>query len=86
MCFVSGINALVIAGTTGEGSTLADGEHREVIRYAVERVAGRVPVIAGTGSNDTAYAVSMTRYACEVGVDAVLTVTPPTTIRPRRRA
>lgn len=71
-----GINALVAAGTTGEASTLTDEEHREVIRYTVERVAGKVPVIAGTGSNDTAYAIDMTRYACRVGADAVLLVTP----------
>jgi len=71
-----GINALVIAGTTGEGSTLSDEEHREVLRFAAERIASRVPMIAGTGSNDTAYAISLTRYACEVGADAMLLVTP----------
>jgi 4-hydroxy-tetrahydrodipicolinate synthase len=71
-----GINALVIAGTTGEGSTLSDEEHRQVLRYSVERTAGRVPVIAGTGSNDTGYALSLTRYACEIGADAMLVVTP----------
>ena len=71
-----GVDALVIVGTTGEGSTLTDEEHREAIRYAVERVAGRVPVIAGTGSNDTAYAVDLTRFSCEVGADAMLVVTP----------
>lgn len=71
-----GINALVIAGTSGEGSTLSDEEHRMVLKFAVEKVAGRVPVIAGTGSNDTAYAVSLTRYACEAGCDAMLVVTP----------
>ncbi len=71
-----GVNALVIAGTTGEGSTLDDVEHRAVVKYSVERVAGRVPVIAGTGSNDTAYAVSLTRYCCDVGADAMLVVTP----------
>ncbi len=71
-----GINALVICGTTGEASTLNDEEHREAIKYAVERVNKRVPVIAGTGSNDTDYAVSLTKYACEVGVDGVLVVTP----------
>lgn len=71
-----GINALVIAGTTGEGSTLDDSEHRAVVKYSVERVAGRVPVIAGTGSNDTAYACSLTRYCCDVGADAMLVVTP----------
>ncbi|MBR3083028.1 MAG: 4-hydroxy-tetrahydrodipicolinate synthase [Oscillospiraceae bacterium] len=71
-----GINGLVIAGTTGEGSTLTDEEHREVLRYSVERAAGRVPIIAGTGSNDTAYAVELTRYASEIGADAMLVVTP----------
>ena len=71
-----GIDALVIAATTGEGSTLSDEEHREVLRFSAERIAGRVPMIAGTGSNDTAYAVSLTKYACEVGSDAVLVVTP----------
>ncbi|MBO4411761.1 MAG: 4-hydroxy-tetrahydrodipicolinate synthase [Lachnospiraceae bacterium] len=71
-----GIQALVIAGTTGEGSTLSDEEHRAVLKYSAERTAGRVPIIAGTGSNDTAYAVDLTRYACEVGYDAMLVVTP----------
>lgn len=71
-----GINALVIAGTTGEGSTLTDEEHRLAIKFAVERSAGRVPIIAGTGSNDTSYAISLTKYACEVGADAMLVVTP----------
>lgn len=72
----SGINALVVCGTTGESSTLTDEEHREAIEFVVKRAAGRVPVIAGTGSNDTAYAIDLTRHACEVGVDAVLIVTP----------
>ena len=71
-----GINALVIAGTTGEGSTLSDEEHREVFRYAIDRIGGRVPAIAGTGSNDTAYAISLTECACELGYDAMLVVTP----------
>ena len=71
-----GIDAIVVAGTTGEASTLSDDEHKEVIRFGVERVAGRVPVIAGTGSNDTAYAIDLTKYAGEVGADAVLLVTP----------
>ena len=71
-----GIDAIVVAGTTGEASTLSDDEHKEVIRYCVERVAGRVPVIAGTGSNDTAYAIELTKYAGQVGADAVLLVTP----------
>ena len=71
-----GIDAIVVCGTTGEASTLTDDEHRAVIRYAVEKVAGRVPVIAGTGSNDTAYAIELTQYACGAGVDGVLLVTP----------
>lgn len=71
-----GVNALVIAGTSGEGSTLTDEEHREVLRFSVEKAAGRVPIIAGTGSNDTAYAISLTKYACEIGCDAMLLVTP----------
>lgn len=71
-----GIDALVIAGTSGEGSTLTDEEHREVLKFSVERAAGRVPIIAGTGSNDTAYAIDLTKYACEVGCDAMLVVTP----------
>ena len=71
-----GINALVICGTTGESSTLTDEEHREVLKFAVDTVAGRVPLIAGTGSNDAAYAIDLTKYACEIGYDAMLVVTP----------
>lgn len=71
-----GIDAIVVCGTTGEASTLTDDEHKEAIRFCVEQVAGRVPVIAGTGSNDTAYAIELTKYAGEVGADAVLLVTP----------
>ncbi len=72
----SGIDALVICGTTGESSTLTDEEHRAAIKYAVQRVNHRVPVIAGTGSNHTDYAVDLTRFSCEVGADACLVVTP----------
>ena len=72
----SGIDALVICGTTGEGSTLTDEEHRAAIEYAVKRAAKRVPIIAGTGSNDTAYAIDLTKFAYEVGADASLVVTP----------
>ena len=72
----AGIDAIVVAGTTGEGSTLTDEEHKEVISFAVKQVGGRVPVIAGTGSNDTAYAIELTKYACEAGADAMLLVTP----------
>ncbi len=71
-----GIDALVICGTTGEGSTLSDKEHKEVLQFALDVVAGRVPMIAGTGSNDTAYAISLTKFACSIGYDAVLLVTP----------
>lgn len=72
----SGVKAIVAAGTTGESSTLTDEEHKSVIRFCVEKVNHRIPVIAGTGSNDTAYAIELTKYACEVGADAMLTVTP----------
>ncbi len=68
-------DAIVICGTTGEASTLTDEEHRECIKYCVEKTAGRVPVIAGTGSNDTDYAIDLSKYACEVGADALLLVT-----------
>ena len=72
----SGIDALVICGTTGEASTLTDEEHRQVLKFAMEVAGGRVPMIAGTGSNDTDYAIDMTRYACELGYDGMLVVTP----------
>ena len=71
-----GINALVIAGTTGEGSTLDDAEHKAVAKFAVERIAGRCPVITATGGNDTRYAIQLTKYCCDVGADAMLVVTP----------
>ena len=71
-----GIDGLVVCGTTGEASTLTDDEHKAAIKFAVERVNGKTPVIAGTGSNDTDYAIELTKYACDVGVDGVLLVTP----------
>ena len=71
-----GIDAIVSVGTTGEGSTLTDAEHKDAIKFCVEKVNGRVPVIAGTGSNDIAYAIELTKFACEVGADAMLLVTP----------
>ena len=71
-----GIAAIVAVGTTGEGSTLTDQEHKDAIKFCVEKVAGRVPVIAGTGSNDITYAIELTKYSCEVGADAMLLVTP----------
>ena len=72
----SGINALVACGTTGESSTLSDNEHRAALAYAVQRAAGRVPVIAGTGSNELDYAVDLSKFAVSAGVDAILVVTP----------
>lgn len=71
-----GINALVICGTSGEGSTLSDKEHRDALKFAYDTVGGKVPLIAGTGSNDTAYAIDLTKFACEIGYDAMLVVTP----------
>jgi len=71
-----GIDALVVCGTTGESSTLTDEEHRKCIAYCVERANKRVPVIAGTGSNELAYALELTEFASKVGADAALVVTP----------
>ena len=72
----NGTDALIICGTTGESSTMTDEEHVECIAYAVKRVAGRVPVIAGAGSNDTAYAIWVSKEAEAAGADALLQVTP----------
>ena len=72
----SGIHALVAVGTTGESATLSPEERKAVIRFTVERVAGRVPVIAGTGTNNTAHVLDFTQSACDDGADAVLVVTP----------
>lgn len=71
-----GINALVIAGTTGEGATLTYDEHMEAISFAVKKIAGRCTVIAATGSNDTARAIELSQHACAEGADALLVVTP----------
>ena len=71
-----GVQALVICGTTGEGPTLTDEEHREVFRKSMDFAAGRVAMIAGTGSNDTAYAIDLTKCAADLGYDAGLLVTP----------
>ena len=71
-----GVDALLINGTTGESATLTDAEKREMISFAVSEVGGRVPVIAGTGSNDTKKAVELSKFACDVGADACLVVTP----------
>lgn len=72
----AGVNALVICGTTGEPPAMTDTERSDVIRFAVRTVAGRIPVIAGTGSNCTASAAANSRRAEELGADGVLVVTP----------
>ena len=70
------IDGIVVAGTTGEAATLTHEEHCECIDFVVRKVDGRVPVIAGTGSNDTAYGIELSKYACDAGADALLLVTP----------
>ena len=72
----NGINAIVVMGTTGENATIEFEDQKEIIRFTVEKVNKRVPVIAGTGTNNTEHVLHNTRNACEVGVDAVLVVTP----------
>ena len=72
----SGINALVVMGTTGENATIEPEDQKKVIAFTVEKVAKRVPVIAGTGTNNTEHVLANTKAACEVGADAVLVVTP----------
>lgn len=72
----NGTDAVIVCGTTGESATMTDEEHVECIRYCVERVNKRVPVIAGTGSNDTKYAVDLSVEAEKLGADALLVVTP----------
>ena len=69
-------DAIIICGTTGEAPTLEDDEHLEAIRFTVEKTAGRIPVIAGTGSNNTAHAVMMSKEAQKLGADACLLVAP----------
>ena len=72
----NGTDAIIVCGTTGESSTMTDEEHKECIRYCVEKTAKRVPVIAGTGSNDTAYAIELSKEAESLGADGLLVVTP----------
>ena len=72
----NGINAIVVMGTTGENATIEYDVQKEIIRFTVKTVAGRVPVIAGTGTNNTDHVIHNTKAACEVGADAVLVVTP----------
>ena len=72
----SGVKALVVCATTGEAPTLTDNEHCKVLEFAIQRSGHRIPIIAGTGSNDTAHAIMMSQFACAIGADAVLCVTP----------
>lgn len=72
----AGISALVVCGTTGEASTMTEREQIDTVAFAVRRVSGRVPVIAGAGSNNTAHAIELSRECCRVGADALLVVTP----------
>lgn len=72
----NGTDAIIVCGTTGEASTMPDDEHKEVIRFSVEKAAGRIPIIAGTGSNDTEHAVELSTYAEQAGADGILLVTP----------
>lgn len=71
-----GTDAIIICGTTGEASTMPDSEHLAAIEYTVKKAAGRIPVIAGTGSNETAHAVALSKKAEELGADGLLQVTP----------
>ena len=72
----NGINGLVAVGTTGESATLEPWERKEVIKFTIDRVNGRVPVVAGTGTNNTAHVLDFTKFACDAGADGVLVVTP----------
>lgn len=72
----NGTDGIVPCGCTGEAATLSHDEQKAIIKYAVERVAGRVPVVAGTGSNNTKEAIGLTKFAKEVGCDGALLITP----------
>ena len=71
-----GADAIIVCGTTGESATMTDEERKETIKFAIDKVAGRIPVIAGTGSNNTIHAIEMSKYAESVGADGLLIVTP----------
>ncbi len=71
-----GTDAVIICGTTGESSTMTDKEKMDTIKFAVDKVRGRIPVIAGTGSNDTRHSIELSKYASSVGADALLVITP----------
>lgn len=72
----NGADAIIVCGTTGESSTMTDSERKETIKFAIEVVNGRIPVIAGTGSNCTASAIEMSKFATNIGADGILIVTP----------
>lgn len=72
----SGVSAIVVCATTGEAPTLTDNEHCKVLEFAIKHSGHKIPIIAGTGSNDTAHAIMMSQFACAIGADAVLCVTP----------
>ena len=72
----NGTDSIIICGTTGESATMTEEEHLECVKFAIERANGRIPVIAGTGSNCTRTAVDMSREAAEYGADGLLVVTP----------
>ena len=71
-----GVDSIIVCGTTGESSTMTEKERKDTIKYAIDKVNGRIPVIAGTGSNNTQAAIEMSKYAESVGADALLVVTP----------
>ena len=71
-----GVDAIIVCGTTGEAATMTEQERKDAIKFVVDKVAGRIPVIAGTGSNNTAAAIEMTKYVESIGVDGALVVTP----------
>ena len=71
-----GVDAIIVCGTTGEAATMTEQERKDTIKFVVDKVGGRIPVIAGTGSNNTAAAIEMTKYVESIGVDGALVVTP----------
>lgn len=79
-----GTHGLVPVGTTGESPTLSHDEHKRVVELCIDVAKGKVPVMAGTGSNSTEEAIDLTRHAKKAGADGALVVTPTTTVRPRR--
>ena len=71
-----GVDSIIVCGTTGESSTMTEKERKDTIKYAIDKINGRIPVIAGTGSNNTQATIEMSKYAESVGADALLVVTP----------